>query len=305
MTQITPNDRLAKGVSLLELVVTIGIIAVWMALMFPVIRNAVSNARAVRCMNNQRQIVTGVICYSNSNDSKYPESVATIGIEGGYWNWQEPTMLTGCEKRRPNIHRSVSEYLQSYIENAEVMFCPSAPGKYKYLQKAWDAGDDWDNPETPQLQDPVIGTYCFYWSYIGFLPGRKLPFNGPMNALGEPGQSSLLVTDYFGFGHWRNRTVYGDYNAYGSSERFAGTSITPGTSVSLDFWSRRGRAGDESTGLENLKVNLHACYTDMHVERYTPKDAIPMKVAITSDGSVPYPDDLGPGQFYLPRNALP
>jgi hypothetical protein len=29
-----------------------------------------------------------------------------------------------------------------------------------------------------------------------------------------------------------------------------------------------------------------------------------MKVSQTPDGSVPYPDDLGPGVFYLPENAL-
>ncbi|MBN2456440.1 MAG: hypothetical protein JXB29_07910, partial [Sedimentisphaerales bacterium] len=65
-----------------------------MALMLPAIMKTTAKARAVRCMNNQRQIVTGLACYSNGNDSKYPESVATIGIEEGYWNWQEPTMLT-------------------------------------------------------------------------------------------------------------------------------------------------------------------------------------------------------------------
>ncbi|MBN2456556.1 MAG: hypothetical protein JXB29_08510, partial [Sedimentisphaerales bacterium] len=94
MIKIDSKNSFAGGISLFELVVVLGIMAGWMALMFPVIRNAVSDARAVRCMNNQRQVVTGVACYSNSNDSKYPESVATIGIEEGYWNWQEPTMLT-------------------------------------------------------------------------------------------------------------------------------------------------------------------------------------------------------------------
>jgi hypothetical protein len=29
-----------------------------------------------------------------------------------------------------------------------------------------------------------------------------------------------------------------------------------------------------------------------------------MKVSITADGTTPYPDGMGPGIFFLPRNAL-
>jgi hypothetical protein len=29
-----------------------------------------------------------------------------------------------------------------------------------------------------------------------------------------------------------------------------------------------------------------------------------MKVSITADGTVPYPDGMGPGTFFLPRGAF-
>jgi len=57
-------------------------------------------------------------------------------------------MLTACYPRTSLVHRSISAYLRSYIKDATVMFSPSAPRQYDYLQEAWDAGDDWDNPET-------------------------------------------------------------------------------------------------------------------------------------------------------------
>ena len=44
---------------------------------------------------------------------------------------------------------------------------------YKHLQQSWDAGDDWDHPETSPRPDPVFGTYCFYWNYTGYLPARQ------------------------------------------------------------------------------------------------------------------------------------
>jgi hypothetical protein len=175
-------------------------------------------------MSNQRQIVATLNCFASDNDGKYPESVATIGLLNEYWNWQEPTMMTSCRNRSPQLRRSLSDYLYTYIGNSIVMFCPNAPKQYRHLQQSWDAGDNRDNPETPQAQDPVVGTYCFYWNYIGHIEGQKEPFTGPKNPLAGPSQSKLLVSDYFGYDHWLNP------NAYSSCERFAGTSaVTPGT----------------------------------------------------------------------------
>jgi len=291
-----------KGFSLLELLVVMAVIAVWMAIIVPASVGVRKDARSVWCMDKQRKIVLGAISFAAENDCRYPESVATIGQFGEYWNWQEPTMLTSYRQRRPQLRRSMSAYMRSYIPDASIMFCPSAPEKYKYLQEVWEAGDEWNNPKTPSVQDPAMGMYCFYWNYIGFLDGRDVPFQGPRSLGRERGESCLLVSDYFGYGHWRNRLIYNDCKAYGSCERFKGAIVTPGTWVSSAYWSRW--AGDEEISLETLKIKLHAGYTDGHVERYSASEVVPMRVSQTPDGSIPYPSDLGPGIFYLPRNAL-
>ncbi len=58
--------------------------------------------------------------------------------------------------------------------------------------------------------------------------------------------------------------------------------------------------------LATLNVNLRAGYADGHVESFKASQVVPMKVSMTSDGSEPYTHEgLGPGDFYLPRNALP
>jgi hypothetical protein len=253
-------------------------------------------------MDNQREIIIAVISYAADNKGRYPESVATIGTSGEHWNWQEPTMVTSYRSRTARRRRSMSRYLRSYVPDASLMFCPNAPKKYKYWQQAWQAGDDWDNPQTPPAHDPVSGTYCFYWNYIGFLEEQARPFVGPVNMTGEGRQSKLLVSDYFGYGHWRNKFTHGDTKAYGSSEKLKWPSVTPGTWVSSAFWSRWAGAGDVS--LETLDLDLHAGYTDGHVERYAPDDVVTMKVSKTPDGTVPYPTEPGPGDFYIPKNAL-
>jgi prepilin-type N-terminal cleavage/methylation domain-containing protein len=219
-TSVTPQRhkddvkiKLRKALTLLELLVSIAIIAMLVAIIIPVSRKARQKAVAVQCMDNQRSIVVAVSSFASDNDGRYPESVATIGLLQEHWNWQEPTMLTAYRPRSPDLHRSMSAYLHSYIQDTSIIFCPAAPGKYKFLQQAWDAGDNWDNPDTPSPQDPVMGTYCFYWNYVGFLEGRTVPFKGPQSISSGPGQSKLLVSDYFGFGHWRNKLIYGDYKA--------------------------------------------------------------------------------------------
>jgi hypothetical protein len=296
------GHRTRRGLSLLELLVIVAITGTVIVIMMPALGKGRRNARAVQTMNNQRVIVVGVTSFASDNSGRYPESVATVGTVQEHWNWQEPTMLTSSRRRDTEKHRSMSGYLYSYIADARVMFCPNAPKKYKYLQQVWEAGDEWDNPETPPLLDPVMGTYCFYWNYIGLLEVEEDRFKGPRGMSGGQERSKLVVSDYFGYGHWRNKLLYNTFEAYGSCEKMKGARITPGTQVSSAFWSRL--APDRDMDLDSLEVELHAGYTDGHVERYRPSDAVPMKVLKTAEGSIGYPEELGPGEFYLPEDAL-
>ena len=52
------------------------------------------------------------------------------------------------------------------------------------------------------------------------------------------------------------------------------------------------------------EINLQGGYTDGHVERFSSRDSFPLRVIIDPGESEPYPDDIAPGIFYLPKNAL-
>ena len=285
--------KLWIGFTLVELLVVISVVSLLAGILLPALSKARDQARKLLGASNQRQIVSAVSLFAADNDQQYPESVATIGAE--WWNWQEPMMLTGFRARSPRLHRSMSAYLRTYIEDAGTMYCPNAPRRYKYLQDAWNAGDDWDNPQTDPVEDPVYGTYCFYWNYTGYLEDRDYLFKGPRNPAGGRGQSKLLVSDYFGYDHHRNP------NSYGSCERFTGASITEGTLLSSAYWSDKGSA---VSGAPDIK--LHAGYTDGHVENFSTSDTITMRVIKVPETGEPYPhgDGIGPGIFYLPRKAL-
>jgi len=283
------------AVTLVEILVVAAIIAMIAAIFMPALIKARQQSRRTLNMNNQHQIVAAVTCFASDNNGRYPESVATIG-QGENWNWQEPTMMTAVRSRNPQLHRSMGRYLHSYIESAKTLFCPAAPHKYRYLQAAWDAGDEWDNPETPAAQDPVMGTYCFYWNYLGILEEQKKLFKGPEGLSGGREQSKVLISDYFGYNHWRSPLLYG------SCEKPKGAIVTSGTAVSSDYWSCP-KTGTSDIDLH--KIKLYAGYMDGHVESYSATETVPMKVSMSTDGSMPYPDEPGPGVFYLPADALP
>jgi prepilin-type N-terminal cleavage/methylation domain-containing protein len=298
--------RPLHGFTLIELLVVISIIAVLMGILLPALGEVKQRMKTVIGMNNQKQIVLAVNCFAADNGESYPESVATLKFGALKWWWEEPTMITSTKPRPSQKHRSMSAYLHSYIENASILFSPGAPGKHEYLQQAWDAGDDWSNPDMPpppQL-DPVYGTYCFYWNYVGYLGDGQAPFRGPRDSLSGRGQSKLLVSDYFGRGHWRNKNAYGMGNtdAYGSSEKFDGTGITPGCITSSAFWSRL--ASDGNISLDTIKVKLNAGYTDGHVESYSPQEVVEMRVSTEPDGSSTHTGGGSSGIFYLPKTGL-
>ena len=272
-----------------------------MGILLPALNKVRRSATSLISSNNQKNILNAVLIYANDNNTKFPESVATLG-SGTRWSWREPTVLVGFQKRSPVFYRSVGQYLNGYIDDASLIFCPSAPSKYKYAKDVWVAGDAWNSPSAQTaVEDALFGNYCFYWNYIGYLSETKSVFYGPRSAAWGKNESKLLISDYFGYGHWRNELTYGTRQAYGSCEKIQKGSVTKGTDVACDFWSLVNSENNRTPG--SISLNLRAGYADGHVQTYTPLDTKIMKISMTPEGRVPYPDNIGPGgTFYMPRD---
>jgi hypothetical protein len=175
------------------------------------------------------------------------------------------------------------------------MACPKAPEKFKYLQEAWQAGDQWNNPDTPFDVLAVRGSYCYFWNYVGWLDNGML-FNGPRRSSGGgKAQSKLMMACYFGYDHLRTP------KAYGSCEKIKGANAVEETLIESAWWSHLSSDGSDAS---EINVKLQAAYTDGHVESFTPSEAVPMKAIMNRSTNEPYPSGVGPGDYYIPKKGL-
>lgn len=274
------------------MLVVVAIISILAGILFPTVQKAKRHAKRLLTRSNQRQIVQVVTIYTVDNNGKFPDSVATVG-KGWGWNWSEPTLMTSSAVTGWRRYRSMSAYLSAYIIDVDILACPSTPRKYKYLQESWDAQDAWDNPTGPG-SDAVTGNYSCYWNYTGYLQGRMRLFKGPSTSAGARRESKMLVSDYFGYDHWRS------LKAFGSCEPFKGADITPETPKASSYWSRR----EKWAKLKTITVKLQAGFTDGHVEDYSAANVVPMKAIRIRASNTPYTSGTGPGIFFLPITGL-
>lgn len=113
----TAQDSRPRGFTLIELLVVIAIIAILAAILFPVFARARENARRSSCQSNAKQILLGIMQYTQDYDEKYMgmytyDAARTPQVH--YW----PTLIEPYVKS-PQIFNCPSESLQNYVPTAD------------------------------------------------------------------------------------------------------------------------------------------------------------------------------------------
>lgn len=102
----------SAGFTLTELLVSIAILAVLAALLFPVFRTAVDAAKRTACLSNYRQIGAAITIYTSDYDDSVP-----------------PVNYKSVEVATPENDRSWVQTLLPYVGSFQVFICPSDSGR--------------------------------------------------------------------------------------------------------------------------------------------------------------------------------
>jgi prepilin-type N-terminal cleavage/methylation domain-containing protein/prepilin-type processing-associated H-X9-DG protein len=94
-----------RGFTLIEILVTVAIIAILAAILFPVFARARENARKAACMSNLKQIGLAMMQYTQDYDETYPTA----------WTTDTPSKIIYWY-----------QVLDPYVKNKQVFICPTA-----------------------------------------------------------------------------------------------------------------------------------------------------------------------------------
>lgn len=107
-----------KAFTLIELLISILIIAILMALSFSAFSKATQRGRSVACLSNMKQIGVAQLMYSNDNDNYFTPARLNSSSGVAYW----PQLLL------PYLGQELVYYPAE--ADASVFWCPSAKGEY-------------------------------------------------------------------------------------------------------------------------------------------------------------------------------
>jgi prepilin-type N-terminal cleavage/methylation domain-containing protein len=145
--------QMRRALTLVELLVVVAIVAILMALAFPVFTHARETARRSKCIANMKQLGTAVDLYTQDWDEKYP------------WAWADDGYNYDQTRFSPPLKQCVNQY----VKNDAVWHCPSDTGE------TWPLMQGGYERRTPPLHTFPAGS-SYYWLGLGMdavLPGRR------------------------------------------------------------------------------------------------------------------------------------
>lgn len=132
-----------KAFTLLELLVVIMIIAVLVALLFPVFTKARERARRTQCISNLKQIGAAVSQYIADYDERYP------------WAYDGDAVHSGARPALPQT-------LTAYVAAASVWTCPSDVGEIFHNGPGYFSG------RTPPFYSDSVHLTSYWYLGVGW-----------------------------------------------------------------------------------------------------------------------------------------
>jgi prepilin-type N-terminal cleavage/methylation domain-containing protein/prepilin-type processing-associated H-X9-DG protein len=142
-------SKKTKAFTLVEILAVISIIALLLAILVPVLSSARSQACAVVCRSNLRQLVLANISYSNENDGFCVAAASDIwGSFGGRHRWH------GVRNSEDEPFDPLQGPLAEYLSDGKVKECP---GRVRFVR-----GETWG-----ESFEKGCGGYGYNMTYLG------------------------------------------------------------------------------------------------------------------------------------------
>jgi prepilin-type processing-associated H-X9-DG protein/prepilin-type N-terminal cleavage/methylation domain-containing protein len=272
--------RATVGFTLVELLVVIGIIALLMSILVPVVSRVRKHANTVKCTTNLRSFGQAWQLYANANRGTIaPARLPTGGAPGGVFDlgpereyrprWYE---LLGVEVgQRANENPRITQDDKWTIRNP-FFLCPAIP--------------EWNNSRNY----PYGYNYQFLGNARPKMSGTKGYIKYPVKASEISGAGTVMAADCLGTAAGKSIADRSGYNSDGSHNPFGlcnkGWCLDPPRMKSDSDYAdpeRRNppdRAGPDAR--HEGKVNVLFC--DGHVTGMTPHE---MGYIVLDDGSMP------------------
>jgi len=187
MPSLPPSRRDQQGFTLVELLVVIGVIAILISILLPVLSRSRESANSIKCRANLQQIAQALAIYVNENRDHFPSPDAcgdsiNVSIAAPFRRGiDEPDPLDGNVKETLGLHNLL--YRRGYAKHKETWLCPSAGGRSESMSQY--------NSYTWNVTKKIAG-------YTSLLRGRV-----PKNSSGSPApQNWWYVQDNTGATAW-------------------------------------------------------------------------------------------------------
>ncbi len=131
------SHRVQTGFTIIELLVTISIVALLMSIMMPGLRAVRESANRIQCSSNLRQIGLAIYLYSVQNGERLPETI--FDDEGNEKQSEMMALTTGdmddltLSKQWDGLGLLIGDS-NNFLDNHRCFFCPCHRGNHNFQQ---------------------------------------------------------------------------------------------------------------------------------------------------------------------------